>query len=727
MEQHAGRIDEAKRLIVLFAWRKKTRREVDGVSIVKLFQHIEPFIHAIDKRRAFESGLQRFDALQARNSLSLWRAAVAQKKMEKFQKALLYSRWKASFKRLHAAGKINTSYLAHKYLRKWREAIGERHVYKEMMERLLCMKGIDPRTFNGEFPAKMLQRASELSLKAGVFHHMRSIARVHHYTKAKESDRKFAFFKYWSKRVDTSQWSSTAAVFHDKVRLLRPILALMQQKTCRFNSALDYLASNSRLTRCHEVLGRWKQAVKTRATKRRFFDTFTRKARFLITASEHARRLSRVTSQLRSLQVWKCKSAKRSKISEGLAQRESLLCNKKTKLLFATWRAKAVHQSSNACMVEAWRNQEEKRECFKAWKNRAIIEHNCKTFYLRGVFRLNLSAWRARLTERKEERNLLSRVFGSWRRHAKEMRVVKYFAGSQLGRYMSQPTKLVPSNILVRIKCIETVGQAAQLGLMARFFSQWHASVSSVSALEKRLQVFTGQQKRKTLHLMRLVLRTHEQAEKQPRLDLERAWRRLKAGSKRSVAKRSLLAARLDEHVGSQAFLGHFRHFKVWERAFQVRKMEEHLCEQNLLSYQHRQKLAMLKSWKLLTAQHMFQQYSSLLNTRKAVLARWRKTARGIGMCRSKRVALRAFSTWRDALLNRRAGLMQSKRKALVFRRWRLFGERKYEVRFARSSAEKIDTPWFLQTPPPDKQKSPPPPPPRFDDPSVRKATTIRS
>jgi hypothetical protein len=175
-----------------------------------------------------------------------------------------------------------------------------------------------------------------------------------------------------------------------------------------------------------------------------------------------------------------------------------------------------------------------------------------------------------------------------------------------------------------------------------------------------------------------------------------------------------VLNLRLDEHFGSQEFMLHFRYFKIWERAFQVRKMEEHLCEQNLMVHEHQQKRGVIKMWKLVTGQHMFQQYSNLVNRRKGVLEQWRNATQNTIAERNRRIVRRALGVWRDSLTTCRVGpltkQLELRKKARAFDRWKRFGGSKYEIKFSKKG--EVTTPWFIHTPPP---------PPRFHDPNIRK------
>ena len=63
----------------------------------------------------------------------------------------------------------------------------------------------------------------------------------------------------------------------------------------------------------------------------------------------------------------------------------------------------------------------------------------------------------------------------------------------------------------------------------------------------------------------------------------ERAWNAFKLAVRRIGQKQIVLELKLEEYNSSLNYIRYYRYYKTWESAFQIRKMEEHLCEQNLV------------------------------------------------------------------------------------------------------------------------------------------------
>lgn len=685
MEGLGTKVEEAKRLIVLFAWRKKTRGET-SVSVAKLFQHIEPFVHAVEKRRAFESAVAHTEAIRLKNLLKTWRASLATKRLAKFQKAVLYARWKASQKQFKNERAMNSLYAVAKCFQQWREAMRSRHIEHGLEERILYSHGI---------------RLTRLSPAATALQQWRLITRCRRLAGAREHETKSLTLKNWSQAKDRADWALQAAEFHDKVRRLTPILSVMLQKARRFNDALEFLAGHARMKRCYEIVGAWRVALKKRQLKRRYFDTYTRKAGFLFSAQEHAKRLAESTTRLRCLQIWRSRFNQRAS-KQGLLEIKAVgFDRRRVRSVFFYWCAHGQRLQAHSKMVEAWRAQAEKRDMFTAWKTRAIVQYNCKAFYLRGQLRTGLTQWAKALSQRREARHLLSRTFSSWRRQAKAMASAKFFAASQLGRYALEPARNVPSNLLAVASRLKTVGHVAEIGIKARAFTSWNASVSGVRALELRYRSLVASKQSVILRQMRLLVRSHDYSEALPRAELARAWSRFQHVANKGRNRNAILEQRLSDHFGSQTFLGHFRHFKIWERAFQVRKMEEHLCEQNLAAYQHRQRSLILAEWKRLAAQRIFSQLSALVTSRRAALSQWRRATCAAIVNRSKRILRRSLTLWRDALLGHKTRLlraeMERRQRLRLLAKWKRTSDQKYDLRFNRSESKLVTTPWFNQ------------------------------
>jgi hypothetical protein len=123
--------------------------------------------------------------------------------------------------------------------------------------------------------------------------------------------------------------------------------------------------------------------------------------------------------------------------------------------------------------------------------------------------------------------------------------------------------------------------------------------------------------------------------------------------------RRQLLAVRLaDQRVG-RTFLDTALAYRRWEQLFQVRKIEEHLCRQNLKVWQLHCRQILLCAWRERLWVRMFRRRIHLPHTRREHLARWLGETRRLG---SERLALKThqwLSNWRQLADDRRAWRFQ--------------------------------------------------------------------
>lgn len=693
------KVRDAKNLISLFAWRKRFRSE-QPIDIVILFERIEPFVHALEKRTALRQRLEHFQNRTLKGYFESWLAYrknhEAIQKMKTFQKALILSKWKLISRKSMAAAKINSSFLVRKYLRCWRQTLDDKRSEVRLTGRLLRFNGFDSSKVKIE-PRTLFDRASQMtSLKRALFIWREKI-RLKVFKKTDIKATVATIFSRWRKRVEHLQWLDKTAEFHNKVRMLRPIFEFMKLQNEKYREALQYLGNHAVMKQKYEVLAKWRISTKSRCLKRRYFDTWSRKARFLLSADSHACRLSQLTTQLRCLQRWRQKSNSRAKYLKFLKDRENIINRRQKSKFFTHWREYARQIINQTQTVSQWKDREDRREYIQAWRVKAVFEHNCKAFRLKSIYRTVLDNWKGRLDDRISRHQLASNFFFKWRQQFKDLNAVRLFVGTLMAKNISMNDG-IPSNIINRSKSIKSLQQSSNIKLMASCFNFWKKKSSTPLVLEELYSSWIAMQKKTIFKSIRLALRLQDYAEAQPSNELRRSWHWIKRAATRSRQRKIILELRLSELQSSRSFVRHFRFFKVWERAFQIRKMEEHLCDQNLMAYQHRQKAQIVKNWKQLTAQRMFQQYRSLINSRKGVLMTWRASAKDQIKNRDQRVLRRYLETWRSSLANTEfhhiRNQLQLRQKSRTLNKWRFMGRSKYDFRFNKKGP-KVITPWF--------------------------------
>jgi hypothetical protein len=117
---------------------------------------------------------------------------------------------------------------------------------------------------------------------------------------------------------------------------------------------------------------------------------------------------------------------------------------------------------------------------------------------------------------------------------------------------------------------------------------------------------------------------------------------------RRSASDQAALNNKLQENLKGREYVAFYRGFERWQQAFQSRKMEEHLCAQNLQYYQHRQRLVILYQWKQNAALKILSRYQSL-KLKQRLISAWRASTSVVSSSRTKRLLSRTITRWRHA------------------------------------------------------------------------------
>ena len=196
--------------------------------------------------------------------------------------------------------------------------------------------------------------------------------------------------------------------------------------------------------------------------------------------------------------------------------------------------------------------------------------------------------------------------------------------------------------------------------------------------MDRLVDWFQAQQSRSLKHDIIKSWRMHTNVvyylRQKPWRTKRRILRRLRTHQQRAASQGQLLEALLGDHLQSRRYCALYRGFERWQQIFQARKMEEHLCAQNLACYHHQQKTAVLRSWKLLTAERMFVRYRGL-QRRNQLFQGWHQNARLMVSSRRTRTLSRFLTRWRhsyrDAVADDLRRSSRRKTLRLSFAAWR--------------------------------------------------------
>lgn len=158
---------------------------------------------------------------------------------------------------------------------------------------------------------------------------------------------------------------------------------------------------------------------------------------------------------------------------------------------------------------------------------------------------------------------------------------------------------------------------------------------------------------------------------------------------------------RLSDYSQNREYIVNYRAFEKWQQAFQARKMEEHLCLQNLAYYEHQKRQEIMRLWQLTTACKILSRCKAF-NTRKKTFTEWHRESNMIVSSRKERLLTRFLACWRrvhrTSVSNEMIWSSNRKTLRLTFSTWR--GRAKSQIESHHQSVEFIGSSslrYFLQ------------------------------
>lgn len=123
----------------------------------------------------------------------------------------------------------------------------------------------------------------------------------------------------------------------------------------------------------------------------------------------------------------------------------------------------------------------------------------------------------------------------------------------------------------------------AQIRLLIHTLNIWRTRSNQSRISNMLLKEKDDLIKRDTFKIWRLTFYDCNYSRQKRNRALDDSFEKLLRCLTRRRQHRIVLNVRLHEEIQGQNFVYIFRCFKHWERAFQIKKMEEHLCNENLV------------------------------------------------------------------------------------------------------------------------------------------------
>lgn len=570
---------------------------------------------------------------------------------------LFFRKWGLAY-RLKRVTACNSVDLAVRVMPKWRKCTLLKQVYEHYM-------GHGTFTSVTEIAVQPSASFGPRVLAAYAFKSWRGLSKLQRRRIDDFIHDKRSAFDGWRRRTEKRGNHYTIASLYDCTRNLRPALSIWHglcQKTrqgrdaaIKFNLARllgksmeIWREKRTKLTRLNRFLGRWRGALEF-------------KGRCQATAHEYLQRKLIVNKLLQ----WR----QRTVIVTTLQASADKLIKKKFKdqaeIYFNVWHKMKTWINRSSEKMRTIRAARLAKNALNHWRMQLQTKQAAESLYRVGLVKKCWAVWTLKLWEAQEAKSTKSGVLENWRRIVAIRNAVKvYFKHQGVNnpcieahpwpdacvRLQAQSIFNVLRRRALLRRQLDFYTHKKNVGLQADIFKGWRLDANVVFYLKQK----PWRSKRRILRKLR-VLFGHKHEE------------------------HSKLHVALDEHLRGKQYVAFYRGFERWQQAFQSRKMEEHLCDQNVQYYYRRKRLLVLHNWQLLTALRILQRVKAL-NGKKQLFQAWKGSASFITGSRKKRLASRFMTRWRqnyrEAVANQLVRETSRKLTRLTFISWRIHSKR---------------------------------------------------
>ena len=299
--------------------------------------------------------------------------------------------------------------------------------------------------------------------------------------------------------------------------------------------------------------------------------------------------------------------------------------------------------------IIGWKEGLMRKSFFKLMRYRAKQLSLGREHYCRGLKYGALLAWRNSLREHEYSKENRSRLLVAWKRCALSKRGLRvYFKNKLLNRIASYH----PSNAIWEQLGRVELGSFAEmngLGNVTKCFLHWRHRVRRQRKLRTLQKEFIDVRNLKFFqkwHSEAILKAAHRREPSVLRTFYLQKWRTKLTRLREEEEARNLRLA--DYQVGRE-YISLYIAFKRWEQLFEVKKIEEHLCEQNLIVWEIRQKEFFMKKFRLEALIRIFKKFGDQL-LRKDYFGRWQNLTKQEEEERIILASGRYFEQWRRQL-----------------------------------------------------------------------------
>ena len=320
----------------------------------------------------------------------------------------------------------------------------------------------------------------------------------------------------------------------------------------------------------------------------------------------------------------------------------------KANVLFKFMRLIRLQKQQEKRIID-WKEGLMKRKILKLMRNRTRQMSLGRDHYCRGLRYGALLAWRNAMNEHEYSKENRSRLFIIWKKCALAKQALKiYFRSKLLNRIASYHPS---SAIWEQLSSVE-LGSFAEmngLGNVTKCFLHWKHRTRRQRKLRTLQKEFIDARNLKFFqkwHSEAILRNAHRREPSVLRLFFLQKWRTNLVRLREEEEARGVRLA--DYQVGREYILL-YTAFKQWEQLFEVKKIEEHLCEQNLVVWEMRKKEFLMKKLRLEALIRIFKKFDDQL-LRKDYFDRWQNLTKQEEEERIILISGKYFEQWRRQL-----------------------------------------------------------------------------
>ncbi len=389
-------------------------------------------------------------------------------------------------------------------------------------------------------------------------------------------------FSAW--RQQARRWSTgapSAAAAYDAMRCRRPVLYAWLAALAKMQVRGDRASHHYRSTKKVAVLDAWHQKRRNNARINKFFGRWRSAGDFTSKCWQQAAEFASKKVIVRALQHLRMRlniNVALTKASDRLQRRQGgRLCHG----ALAVWRQLRSWIDRNSEKVRTIRCAKDASACMYLWRRwRRTIEAT-RAMRRASLKRSHLDTWRAARAARALARATAGSVMEGWRRLLLMRRALYQFHRERHPALQGRGGGKSQSDSKAKGHDIEL---SCRTYLMVRTLHHWRR----LASLSRTLEMFgvrrDGAAKASLFKGWRLDANVNFYLQQAPWRRKRRTLCRMRDALRASRERHKANGGDLAAYEERRRYICTFRGFERWQQTFQAHKMEEHLCQQNLVS-----------------------------------------------------------------------------------------------------------------------------------------------